>query len=336
MVEVTLRGRPVTCDWFALTDGPLALPVRGVQLRTGAPLPAVDQPVGAVLLWHTATGAGSPGTPAGEVAAEFADGSRETRTVCWEQAVTDPADDPRNMADGVLAPLSDGTPAWLTLLGRPESQGSLRRIRRSGRAGQRWLVAAAGLSRTVDERRLAAVLRNIGRAIPEDTVVPLDGIWQIEAEGLSARDVAVPEFWDSVPELRGLHQATYSRTFDVPEACRGQRLALRFDAVGDYAEVRVNGQHVGQHLGPLLPFEIDISGLVTAPSVNNRLEVLVKDDTFFSVPRPSSDWRNRRHWLPRGMGTNNRKGLYQSVSLVRAHRCTSPTSACRHRSEADG
>ena len=125
----------------------------------------------------------------------------------------------------------------------------------------------------------------------------------------------MPAFWESVRELRGVHEATCSRSFDVPEACRGQRLALHFDAVGDYAEVRVNGQYAGQHLGPLLPFEIDISGLVAAPSTGNRLEVLVRDDTFFSVPRPSSDWRNRRHWMPRGMGTGNRKGLYQSVSL---------------------
>ena len=109
-----------------------------------------------------------------------------------------------------------------------------------------------------------------------------------------------------------------------------------FDAVGDYAEVRVNGQQAGQHLGPLLPFEIDISGLIAAPSTINRLEVLVKDDTFFSVPRPSSDWRNRRYWLPRGMAQTTAKASTKAFRCVCVPRYTSPTSACKHLSPEAG
>ncbi len=314
--EVTIRGRPVTCDWHALTDGPPVV-VRGIPLHPGQPLPAVDRPVAAILLWHTSTGSGPAGTAAGEVVAEFADGSHQQRALCWEQALTDPADDPRDLADGVLTPLPDGTPAWLTLWVPPRCDAALRSVRAKSSGPDGWrLLAAAGLPQLVSQRRLAAIQQSLRPGpLGEETVISLDGTWQIQAEKLPARDIAVPAFWESVQELRGAHQAVCSRAFDVPQACQGQQLALHFDAVGDYAEVRVNGQFAGQHLGPLLPFEIDITGLVAAPSTGNRLEVLIRDDTFFSVPRPSSDWRNRRHWLPRGTGTNNRKGLYQSVSL---------------------
>ncbi len=71
----------------------------------------------------------------------------------------------------------------------------------------------------------------------------------------------------------------------------------------------------GGAISPALPFEVDITGLVNVPSEGNRLEVRVKDDSHFGVPRNDVAWRNLRHWIPRGMGAHNRKGLYQSVSL---------------------
>ena len=66
--------------------------------------------------------------------------------------------------------------------------------------------------------------------------------------------------------------------------------------------------------GPCLPFEVDITGLVT--STTNQLAVVVRDDTCFSVFEEGRDRHNRKSWIPRGMGANNRKGLYQSVTLL--------------------
>lgn len=149
----------------------------------------------------------------------------------------------------------------------------------------------------------------------EEIVVSLDGAWRIRPAGGEERDIAVPSFWDRQAELREVHRAMYRRTFDLPESFKDKRIVLRFDAVGDAAEVSVNGQAAGGHLGAALPFELDVTDLVSVPSTGNRLEVEVRDDTHFSVPRPSKDWRNRKSWIPRGMGTNNRKGLYQSVTL---------------------
>ncbi len=160
----------------------------------------------------------------------------------------------------------------------------------------------------------AALAARVDAALGE-SVQSLDGTWRAEPPGEAERDVPVPARWEGLPGLRNVHELTYRRTFDVPEAMAGRRLALRFDAVGEFAEVRVNGRSAGRALLGPLPGEFDITDLVPAPSTGNQLEVLVADDTCFSAPKPSNDWRNSRSWLPHGIGANNRKGLFQSVSL---------------------
>jgi hypothetical protein len=158
--------------------------------------------------------------------------------------------------------------------------------------------------------------QTLAGTIVEETAVSLNGTWLIQPAGGEEREIAVPGFWDRAPGLRDVHEATYTRAFDVPESFAGRRALLRFDAVGDAAEVSINGQHAGGHVGACLPFEVDITALVTIPSTGNKLAVAVRDDSHFSAPRPSSDRRNRKYWMPRGMGANNRKGLYQAVTLL--------------------
>jgi hypothetical protein len=150
----------------------------------------------------------------------------------------------------------------------------------------------------------------------EETAISLNGTWHIQPAGGTEQEIAVPSFWERTAGLRNVHEATYTREFDVPESFAGRRVLLRFDAVGDAADVSVNGQYAGGHTGACLPFEVDITALVTVPSTGNKLAVTVGDDSHFSAPRKSSDRRNRKHWMPRGMGANNRKGLYQTVTLL--------------------
>lgn len=149
----------------------------------------------------------------------------------------------------------------------------------------------------------------------EESALSLDGVWRVQPEGGQERDLAVPGFWDRAEGMRDVHRATYRRAFDVPQDFAGRRVLLRFDAAGDAAEVWVNGWHAGQHVGPALPFEVDVTDLVEVPSTGNRLEVVVRDDTHFGVPREGEGFRAYKHWIPRGMGRDNRKGLYQSVTL---------------------
>jgi alpha-L-rhamnosidase len=66
--------------------------------------------------------------------------------------------------------------------------------------------------------------------------------------------------------------ATYSRTFDLPSGVqRGEPLWLDLGAVGDLAEVRVNGRMAGAAWKP--PYRIEISAFVRQGG--NRLEVRV-------------------------------------------------------------
>jgi hypothetical protein len=148
-----------------------------------------------------------------------------------------------------------------------------------------------------------------------EQILSLNGPWRLEPAGGTERETMVPGFWERIPGFANAHQVTYRREFDVPSSFAGRRLFLQFDAVGDAAEVTVNGQHGGGHVGADLPFTVDITGLVTIPSTSNKLEVVVRDDSYFGIARESGRGRNRKHWIPRGMGANNRKGLYQNVSL---------------------
>ena len=78
-------------------------------------------------------------------------------------------------------------------------------------------------------------------AAPEETSLSLDGTWRIQPAGAEERDIAVPGFWGRSPGLANVHEATYRREFEVPESFAVRRVLLRFDAVGDAAEVSVNG-----------------------------------------------------------------------------------------------
>jgi len=151
----------------------------------------------------------------------------------------------------------------------------------------------------------------------EEVVWSLDGTWEYETLDGQTGSVEVPCRWDRIEGLRSEHEVTFVRRFDLPSqfAHPGQRILVRCEAIGEFGELWINGKCAGGALAGPLPVEFDITGLVSVPSTDNELSIRVKDDTHFSVPRPSKDWRNRRHWIPHGIGGNNRKGLFQSVSL---------------------
>ncbi len=59
----------------------------------------------------------------------------------------------------------------------------------------------------------------------------------------------------------------YKRSFTVPEAWRGRRIRLNFEAVDYQTTVWVNGKPAGRHEGGYTPFGLDITGLL-APGAN--------------------------------------------------------------------
>lgn len=103
-------------------------------------------------------------------------------------------------------------------------------------------------------------------------------------------DFAFPWFWQYV------HKGVYERTFSVPEAFRGQRIKLWFESVNFRCWIYVNDRLVdGTDNGESthenkLPFEVDVTDYVSAPSTGNRLRVVVQDFTAsFEGAFPNED-----------------------------------------------
>jgi len=55
----------------------------------------------------------------------------------------------------------------------------------------------------------------------------------------------------------------YQTEFYVPKSWRGKRIVIRFGSVTHYGTVWVNGEYVTEHKGGYLPFEADISSIVS-------------------------------------------------------------------------
>jgi hypothetical protein len=316
--ELKLTAKTASGGFLPLTKGEKAT-AKGIPFQFGTPVADLDAKLGAIALWHTAgDGTASRNEAVGEMQIHYQDREAATMPLRWEQAVTSPTDDLRDLSDGLLVATPDGTPAWITTWRNPFPDSAVNGVSFRTLGADWHAIAATGIVATGDDERLGvalAMLRPTG-SVPEESVVSLDGTWRFDPEGdTEPFDIAVPMRWELAKGCRNVHTATYSRDFDLPLSFSDRRILLHFDAVGEFCEVRVNGRSAGCRLVGPAPAEFDITGLVTVPSTANRLEVIVQDDTHFSVPRPSSDWRNLRHFVPHGIGGNCRKGLFQSVTL---------------------
>ena len=77
----------------------------------------------------------------------------------------------------------------------------------------------------------------------------------------------------------------YRRSLEIPQELRGSRLFLHFDRIMAKATPIVNGHSLPQHLGGFLPFEREITNLITGPV--NSLSVAV-DSRWSNVPPSGS------------------------------------------------
>ena len=88
------------------------------------------------------------------------------------------------------------------------------------------------------------------------TVLDLSGVWDFKLrEDSPWEPIAVPASYNDQspdPAYRNYAGVSLYRTrFTIPAALRGQRLALRFDAVTHSARVLLNGEEIGRHRGGL-------------------------------------------------------------------------------------
>lgn len=83
--------------------------------------------------------------------------------------------------------------------------------------------------------------------------------------------------------------AWYRKTIFVPKEDEGRRLHVRFEAANKVADVWVNGQHVGNHIGGYSGFQFDITPYV-AFGEENLIAVRVDNSYNYDIPPQSADY----------------------------------------------
>ncbi|MBO7747962.1 beta galactosidase jelly roll domain-containing protein [Paenibacillus sp. MWE-103] len=106
----------------------------------------------------------------------------------------------------------------------------------------------------------------------------------------------------------------YRRTFDVPEAQRGNRILLHFQGVDYVAKVWVNGAYVGSHEGGYAAFSFDVTPHLR-PDGENVLIVKAEDSESGTQPRGKQRWRGANF----GCWYVQTTGIWQTVWLEYVH-----------------
>jgi beta-galactosidase/beta-glucuronidase len=101
------------------------------------------------------------------------------------------------------------------------------------------------------------------------------------------KTVNLPHNWDDYGGARqllhgNLHgTAWYKKEFRVPAAAENKRFFLRFEGVGTYATVTLNGMDFGRHPGGRVSFTIDVTGAIK-PGAGNTLLVKTEHPVLIS------------------------------------------------------
>ncbi|HSL73096.1 MAG TPA: glycoside hydrolase family 2 TIM barrel-domain containing protein [Ilumatobacteraceae bacterium] len=94
----------------------------------------------------------------------------------------------------------------------------------------------------------------------------------------------------------------YRRRLGLDAPGPGERLLVHFGGVDRIADVWIDGQHVGHHVGGYAPFSVDVTDHVHPDA---QLVVRVVDDAHdLEVPRGKQEWGETPHsvWYPRTTG----------------------------------
>ena len=136
--------------------------------------------------------------------------------------------------------------------------------------------------------------------IAQPIVVP--GCWQGQGFGHEGED----EVWDfrlKARVFRATYQGTgwYARTFRVPDEWQGRWLWLNFGGAHPSAQVWLNGECVGDHELPFVPFGFEVTGLLRHGGDNDVVVRIHEHNRLYGL---AYNWQG------------NWSGLYRDVELT--------------------
>lgn len=112
--------------------------------------------------------------------------------------------------------------------------------------------------------------------------------------------VNIPHNWDDYYGYRQLTHgnlhgtATYTKTFTAPVIAKNKRAFLRFEGVGTYATVILNGKNYGRFISGRTTLTIDVSGEIKSGTVNQLTVVAEHPEMIADMPWVcggcSSEW----------------------------------------------
>lgn len=101
----------------------------------------------------------------------------------------------------------------------------------------------------------------------------------------------------------------YRKSFIIPKANEGKKFFLRFDGAMNMADVWINGEKAGRHLGGFLPFVVDFTSLARPGRKNMVVVRLDNTDNPITGPKPLKE-----------LDFNTYGGLYRDVHLEISNR----------------
>ncbi|HXT10312.1 MAG TPA: glycoside hydrolase family 2 TIM barrel-domain containing protein [Candidatus Angelobacter sp.] len=116
---------------------------------------------------------------------------------------------------------------------------------------------------------------------------------RVEYDWDTSPTLHVPGDWNTQRRELMYYEGTlwYRKKFDYAGAGDGQRVFVRFGAVNYRADVYLNGERIGTHIGGFTPFTFEITGKLK--KTGNSLVVRVDNKRFEDgVPTLNTDWWN--------------------------------------------
>ena len=120
-----------------------------------------------------------------------------------------------------------------------------------------------------------------------------DTAWTLSADDRPARPIKVTAGgWNSDRQEPAIgvdavkDHVVYQRRIAIPAAAKGNAVKLLFGGCNYGAEVWLDERKVGEHHGPMTPFEVDLTG-VAEPGRTHRLRVKAWHRVHYGAPRRS-------------------------------------------------